>query len=98
MKKYFIVSLVKNGILGGGMTADDAAVTYHTGKVTVPQEYRHIVMKYEDIEKVTEGSFLLLPTVTIKLRNGKEYCFAVFFGRKRLVDLIKSIDDGKADE
>ena len=36
MKNYFIVSLVKNGILGGGMTADEQAITYHTGKLTVP--------------------------------------------------------------
>lgn len=44
MKKYFIVSLVKNGILGGGIVADSEAITYRTGKVTIPQEYRHLVM------------------------------------------------------
>ena len=34
MKKYFFVSLVKNGILGGGIVADSEAITYHTGKLT----------------------------------------------------------------
>ena len=31
MKNYFIVSLIRNGILGGGMTADTEAIIYHTG-------------------------------------------------------------------
>ena len=38
MKKYFIVSLVKNGILGGGIVADSEAITYRTGKVTIPHQ------------------------------------------------------------
>ena len=40
--KYFIVSLCKNGILGGGIVADSEKVTYKTGKVTVPQKYRNL--------------------------------------------------------
>ena len=32
MKKYFIVSLVKNGILGGGIVADSEAITYHISR------------------------------------------------------------------
>lgn len=91
MKKYFVVSLVKNGILGGGIVADSEAITYHTGKVTVPQEYRHLVMKYEDIRQVTMGWLFILPTVTVKMRSGKEYTFAVFFSRKRLVDTLKDM-------
>ena len=89
MKKYFVVSLVKNGILGGGIVADSEAMTYHTGKVTIPQEYRHFVMKYEDICEVTKGWLFILPTVMIKLRNGKEYKFAVFFSRKRFVNTLR---------
>ena len=34
MKKYFVVSLVKNGLIGGGISADSEAITYRTGKVT----------------------------------------------------------------
>lgn len=90
MNKYFIVSLVKNGILGGGIIADSEAITYRTGKVTIPQEYRHIIMKYEDIVKVTKGWLFVLPTVTVTMRNGSEYKFAVFFGRNRLVNTLTS--------
>lgn len=91
MKKYFVVSLVKNGILGGGIVADSEAITYHTGKVTIPWEYRNLVMKYKDICEVTKGWLFILPTVTIKMRNGKEYKFAVFFSRKRLVNALRSM-------
>ena len=89
MKNYFIVSLIKNGILGGGMTADAEAITYHTGKVTVPAEFRRLVMKYSDIRQVETGRMLLMPTVTVKMQNGAEYKFAVFFGKKRLLELLK---------
>ena len=88
MKKYFIVSLIKNGILGGSIVADSEAIIYHTGKLTIPQEYRYIVMKYEDICEVTKGWLFVLPTVTIKMKSGKESKCAVFFSRKRFVDTI----------
>ena len=92
MNKYFIVSLIKNGILGGSITADSEAITYHTGKLTVPQEYRHLVMKYADIREAASEWFFLLPTVLIRLNNGTEYRFAVFFGRKRFLDTLKSMN------
>lgn len=91
MKKYFIVSLVKNGILGGGIVADSEAIIYHTGKVTVPKEYRCLEMKYKDICKVTTGWLFILPMVWIKMQNGEEFKFAVFFNRKRLVDILRDM-------
>ena len=91
MKKYFVVSLVKNGILGGGIVADSEAITYHTGKVTVPKEYRHLEMKYKDICKVTTGWLFILPTVLIEMRNGEAFKFAVFFSRKRFVNTLRDM-------
>ena len=88
MKHYFIASLVKNGLLGGGITVNSEAITYHTGKLTIPQEYRHLVMKYSEISDVTKGWLLFLPTVTVTMRDGKKHRFAVFFGRNRLVDIL----------
>ena len=88
MKKYFVVSLVKNGILGGGIVADEEAITYQTGKLTVPPEYRNLVMKYKNIAEVTKDWLFVLPTVTVKMKDGSEYTFAVFFGRKQLVDTL----------
>ena len=91
MKQYYVVSLIKNGILGGGMVADTEAITYHTGKITIPQEYRQIEMKYEDIQEVIQGWLFILPTVTLKMRNQKEYKFAMFFNRKRLINTLKNM-------
>jgi hypothetical protein len=51
-KKFFIASLIKNGILGGSIVADSEAITYRTGKLMIPQNH-HLVMKYEDISEVT---------------------------------------------
>ena len=87
MSKYFVVSLVKNGLLGGGIVADSEAMTYHTAKLTVPQGYRNLAMKYEDISDVETGWLFVLPTVLVKMRSGEEHKFVVFFGRKRLVDM-----------
>lgn len=91
MKSYFMVSLVKNGILGGGIVADAEAITYHTGKVTIPQEYKHIVMKYEDICEVKQGWLFILPTLTITMRNEKEYKFAMFFNRSRFINTLRNM-------
>lgn len=91
MKKFFLVSLVKNGILGGTVVADSDAITYRTGKVTVPGEYRHLVIKYEDICEVAKGWLLVLPTVTVKLKNEEEYKFIVFFSRNRFVNFLSSM-------
>lgn len=91
MKKYFIVSLVKNGILGGGIVADSEAITYHTGKLTIPDQYRHLEMKYKDICRVTTGWLFILPTVLIEMQNGEKFRFAVFFSRKRFVNTLRSM-------
>lgn len=84
MKHYFVVSLFLNGLLGGGITADDQAITYHTGKLTVSPAYRHLEMRYEDISCLVSGTFLFLPTVTVVMTSGKEYRFLVFTRKKFL--------------
>ena len=88
MKHHFVVSLVKNGLIGGSLIADTDAVTYHTGKRTIRQEYRNLAMQYSEISAVKKDSLLFLPTVTFILRNGSEYKFVVFFGRTRLMDIL----------
>jgi len=94
MKKYFVVSLIRNGILGGGIAADDEAITYHTGKVTVSKELRRIEMKYGDIRAFAAERFLLMPSVRIALADGREYRFIVF-ARKRFMDLLKRMGAGE---
>ena len=82
--------MCKNGILGGGIVANEESVTYHTGKVTIPDKYKKIEMKYVDIKNFTVGRLFILPTVTLKMNHGEEYKFVVF-ARKRFVNLLKEM-------
>ena len=87
--KYFIVSLCKNGILGGGIVADLEKITYKTGKVTVPQKYRNLEMNYKDIVSIKKGWLFIFPTVTLKMNDSEEYKFIVF-SRKRFIKLLEN--------
>ena len=89
MKKYFMVSLCKHGILGGGIVADEQAITYSTGKVTIPDKYKRIEMKYKDITSVASGRMFIFPTVTLNLSNGESFKFIVFARKKFINTLIK---------
>lgn len=90
MKKYFIVSLCRNGILGGGIIADNQKITYKTGKLTVPDTFRNLEMRYEDIAGITMGWLLFFPTVTIKMKDSEGYKFIVF-ARKKFLKMIKEM-------
>ena len=48
-------------------------------------------MKYKDISSVTAYRLFILPMVLIKMKNGEEFKFAVFFGRKRFVNTLRSM-------
>ena len=73
MKKMFVASLCKNGILGGALYVDFASVTYRTGKLTVPDRLRNLVMPFSEIDSVSDSRMLGLPTITIHLKNREEY-------------------------
>ena len=87
MNNTFSVSLCKNGLLGGFITIGDVSMVYKTGKVTVPQKYRNLVMAYSDVVSVTEGWLLFLPTVTVKMKDEEEYKFVVF-NMKRFMNVL----------
>lgn len=87
MKNTFSVSLCKNGLLGGWITIGEVSMIYKTGKVTIPEKYRNLVMEYKDVLSVTEGSMLFLPTVIVKMKNEEEYKFIVY-SRKRFLEIL----------
>lgn len=91
MKKIFIVSLLKNGLLGGSITIETEGVVFRTGKVTVPVEYRHLVMAFKDIQKVTEERFCLLPVAAVGMQDGREYRFVLFFGIKPFLEALREM-------
>ena len=87
MKNTFSVSLCKNGILGGWIVVGEVSMVYKTGKVTIPEKYRNLVMEYKDVLSVTEASMLFLPTVTVKMKNEEEYKFIVY-NRKKILEIL----------
>ena len=64
-KQLFMVSFCYRGLLGGEIIADENAVTYRTGKLTIPAEYRNLEMKYTDIAYVYRDKAAFLPAVSI---------------------------------
>lgn len=93
MKRYFVVSLVQGGLLGGGLTADDQQLCYHTGKLTVPDHIRRMPMPYQDIAAADAGWLLILPTVTLTMQDGQIRRLMVF-RRKKLLKIIAEKNSG----
>ena len=89
-KEMFIVSFCYRGLLGGEIIADDLAITYRTGKLTIPTEYRNLEMRYTDIAYVSSDKAAFLPAVSVHMKDGSNYKFVFFFSRKKFFELMKS--------
>ena len=81
MKKYFIVSLVKNGILGGGLCLDTEAVTYKTNKLTVDKKYRNLVLPIREIKEISWKQ-IVFPVASFLMASGEQYKFIIFNKRR----------------
>lgn len=76
-KEYFQASLCKDGILGGCIIIGTDAMTYRSEKTTIPDKYKNISIKYEDILTINTGESLLWSTITLQTKNKEEYKFIV---------------------
>lgn len=81
MKKAFICSLCRDGILGGALYIEDGRITYKTNKLTVAEKYRKIVLPSEKIDAVI-WKRIIFPIATFKMKGGEEYTF-IIFNKKR---------------
>ena len=86
MKQCFIASICREGILGGGIVADDEAITYKTGKVTVSPELKNLEMKYRDIQGFTQKWVFCFPVFSIIMNDGENYQFNSIFAIRCLSD------------
>ena len=77
MKKSFICSLCRNGILGGALYLDKTSVTYKTNKLTVNKAYKNLVLPYEEIEELT-WKWVVFPVAAFNMKNGEKYKFIIF--------------------
>jgi hypothetical protein len=81
MRKTFICSLCRGGIIGGALYLDDTALTYKTNKLTVAEEYRNIRMPLNEITELSWQQ-IVFPIATFKMINGKEFKF-IIYNKKR---------------
>lgn len=90
MKKVFVVSLCREGILGGGMFVEPERLTYRTGKLTVSPRFRNLEMPVDSIENVSKGWLLCFPTVTLEMKNEEKFKFIVF-ARNSFLKTLKEL-------
>ena len=88
MKQYYIASLCREGVLGGGIVADEEGITYKTGKVTVSPKLRNLEMKFGDIQDYSKKWVLCFPVFTISMNDGESYKF-IIFSPKRFDALLR---------
>lgn len=74
MRKVFMCSLCRGGILGGALYADDTAITYKTNKLTVAKAYRNLAMPLDQIREITWNRIL----ATVTMADGQQYRFLIF--------------------
>ena len=77
MRKTFICSLCRGGIIGGALYLDDTALTYKTNKLTVDKAYRSLVLPLAEIRELS-WRWIVLPVATFKMADGKEFKFIIF--------------------
>lgn len=81
MKKAFMCSLCRGGILGGALYLDERSVTYKTNKLTVDKAYRNLVLTLDEIENLT-WKWIVFPVATFRMKSGIEYKFIIFNKRR----------------
>lgn len=77
MPKLFLCSLCHGGILGGALYLDENAVTYRTGKLTVDEKYRNLVLPLAGIDGITWKT-IVFPIAFFRMKNGEEYRIMIF--------------------
>lgn len=77
MKKAFMCSLVKGGLLGGAIYVESDSVTYKTNKLTVDKKYRNLVLLKKDIKEII-WKRIVFPVATFRMANGEEYSVMIF--------------------
>ncbi len=81
MKKAFMCSLCRNGVLGGGLYLDNRSVTYRTQKLSVDEKFRNLVLPLSEIKEMT-WKRTIFPVATFQMTNGEQYKFVIFNKRR----------------
>ena len=88
MRKIFICSLCRNGILGGALYLDETSVTYKTNKVTVDNAYRNLILPLDQIADL-KWKWIVFPLATFRMKSGEEYTL-IIFNKRRFIKYYKA--------
>jgi len=77
MKRVYVASLCKNGLLGGGLYIDDEKITFRTGKITVPPQLRNLELTFKNMIGIRKERILILPVAAVSMKTGEEWKFFV---------------------
>ncbi|MBR2350728.1 MAG: hypothetical protein IKA67_01720 [Clostridia bacterium] len=91
MKKTFMCSLCRGGIIGGALYLTDSAVTYRTNKLTVDPLYRNLTLSLDQIESIS-WRWIVFPIATFHMKGGAEYSF-IIFGKSRFCKCYSEIKE-----
>jgi hypothetical protein len=77
VKKVFMCSLCRNGILGGALYLSTETLAYKTNKLTVPPEYRNLVMPLQEIQDIS-WKWIVFPIANVRMSSGETFSFIIF--------------------
>ena len=77
MKRVYVASLCKNGLLGGSLYVDDEKIAFRTGKLTVPPRIRNLELHFNNLVGIRKEYILILPVAAVSMKNGEEWKFFV---------------------
>ena len=77
MKRVYVASLCKNGLLGGSLYVGDEKIAFRTGKLTVPSQLRNLELTFKNMTGIRKEYILILPVTAISMKNGEEWKFFV---------------------
>ena len=77
MKRVYVASLCKNGLLGGSLYVGDEKIAFRTGKLTVPSQLRNLELHFKNVVGMRKEYILILPVTAISMKNGEEWKFFV---------------------
>lgn len=81
MRKRFICSLCRGGILGGTLYLDETSVNYKTNKLTVDKAYKNLVLPLDEISELT-WKWIVFPVAIFQMKSGEKYKFIIFNKRR----------------
>ncbi len=90
MKKAFMCSLCRRGILGGALFVDKECVTFRTNKLTVDEKYRNLILPVSEIAGI-KWKYIIFPVAEFTMKTGENYKFIIFNRRgfEKYYDEIK---------